>query len=157
MKILIPSILALLVVLGAPSVAFATSSVPFNGSVSGSFTIISATTVAIIGTGHLEHLGKTMIAGTSANTGTSACGGFTTTERDTFTAANGDEVFISSSDVFCPTSNPLVLQLTGSTTVTGGTGRFADASGSGTIQASIVLTSMTSGTFSGTSTGTITY
>ncbi len=157
--ILIATILAVLAMLGAFPVAFATHSRPFNGSASGSVTATSQTTVTITGTGHLEHLGKTMFAGTGTLTGRSECGGFTATEQDTLTA-NGDEVFISASDVICPTSNPNELpfhaQLTASLTITGGTGHFAHASGSGTAQVSIVMTS-TAETFSATFAGTITY
>ncbi len=154
--ILIPTILAVLA-LGAFPIAFATHSRPFNGSFSGSFTITSQTKATITGTGHFEHLGTTTFANTVTVTGSAACaGGVTASEQETFTAANGDELFSSAIDVACPTS-PTAFQLTASFTITGGTGRFADASGSGTTQLSAVITSMTTGTFSGTSSGTITY
>ncbi len=157
--ILIPAILAVLAVLSAFPVAFASHSRPFNGSFSGSFTMSSATKATITGTGHLEHLGKTSFTGTATATEVRPpCeGGLTATEHDTFTAANGDEVFTSATDVACPTSNPSVVHVTASFTITGGTGRFADASGSGTVQVSAVFTSMTTGTLSSTSTGTISY
>src|SRR2546428_10145453 len=156
--VLASTILAVLAMLGAFPVVFASHSRPFNGSFSGSFTLTSATTATITSTGDFEHLGKTTFASTAAGTGSSAAceGGLTATEQETFTAANGDQLFSSAMDAICPTS-PTAFQLTASFTITGGTGRFADASGSGTTQLSGVDTSMTTGTFSGTSTGTISY
>lgn len=156
MKILVPSILAFVIALSMSPAVFATHSVPFNGSGAGTFTV-TPTTATIAGTGNYEHLGLTTIAATSTITGVSTCGAFTATEHDVYTAANGDTLTLKVSDVFCSTSSPGVLTLTGTFTVTGGTGRFADASGSGTIEATAVMLTATSGTFSGTQTGTIEY
>ena len=155
--ILVPAILAVLAILGAFPAAFATHSRPYNGSFSGSFTLPSSTTASISGTGNEEHLGKVMFVATSITTGQAECGGFTAKEQDTTTAANGDKLFESANDVFCPTSDPHVFQLTASSTIDGGTGRFSDASGSTIAHVTVVQTSMTGGTFSGTFTGTITY
>ena len=157
MRIIIPSIFVVLALVCVSPVAIASNSVPFNGSATGSFTATSPTTVVLAGTGNYEHLGKTTFAGISTTTGAAACGGFTAAEQDTYTAANGDVVSLSVNDSLCPTSTPHVFQVIGSFTITGGTGRFADASGSGTIQASVVFTSATTGTFSGMTTGTISY
>ena len=117
------------------------------------------TKATITATGHYEHLGLTTFVGKATMTGPSECGGFTATEQETFTSANGDQLFASATDTACSTSNPNVIHITASVTITGGTGRFADASGSFTTQASAVAASptATSGTLSGTSTGTITY
>lgn len=144
-------------VLSAFPAAFAIHSVPFNGRGSGTFVDTSQTTVLITGTGYYENLGLTTLRFPSTITGAAECGGFTAVEQDTYTAANGDSVFQTVHDTICPTSTPHAFQLTGSFTVTGGTGRFAHATGSGTVHASIMFTSMTSGTFSGTQTGTISY
>jgi hypothetical protein len=157
MKILILSILGLLTILSAFPIASAATPVPFNGSGTGTFIDTSPTTVLITGTGHYDHLGFTTLRFPSTITGQAACGGFKATEQDTYTGANGDNVFLTVNDTICPTSTPSAFQLNGSFTVTGGTGRFADASGSGTVSASVTFTSATSGTFSGTQTGTITY
>ena len=78
-------------------------------------------------------------------------------EQDNFVAANGDTLVLSVHDVFCSTSNPFVFVFTASFTIVGGTGRFTDASGSGSIMGSITFTSATSGTFSGATSGTISY
>jgi hypothetical protein len=157
MKFVILNVLALLAVLSAFPAAFATHSTPFNGSGSGTFTDTSPTTVLITGTGYYDHLGFTKLLFPSAITGQASCGGFTATEQDTYTGANGDSVFQTVHDTICPTTSPNAFTLTGSFIVTGGSGRFADASGSGAVQASITFTSATTGTFSGTQTGTISY
>src|SRR5258708_28543879 len=157
MKFLTLTVLGLLTVLSAFPAAFATHSTPFNGNGTGTFTDTSPTTVLITGTGYYDHLGLTTLRFPSTITGTAACGGFTATEQDTYAAANGDSVFQTVHDTICPTTTPHAFTLTGSFTVTRGTGRLADASGSGTVQASIMFTSATTGTFSGTQTGTISY
>jgi hypothetical protein len=157
MKILILGVLGLLMVLTVFPAAFASNSVPFNGSGSGTFTDTSPTTVLIIGTGHYDHLGLTTLNFPSTITGKAECCGFAATEHDNYTGANGDSVYLAVHDTICPTSSPNAFQLNGSFTVTGGTGRFTDASGSGTVQASVTFMSASSGTFSGTQTGKITY
>lgn len=160
--ILIPAIFAILAMIGAFPIAFATHSGTFEGSFSGTFSITSTTPTTkatITGTGHYEHLGKTTVLGKATMTGGSECGGFTATEQETFTSANGDQIFATAIDVACPTSNPNVIHVTATSTITGGTGRFADASGSFTTQVSAAAASptATTGTLSGTSTGTLTY
>ena len=157
MQILTLGVLGLLMVLSAFPAALGSNSVPFNGRGSGTFTNTSPTTVLITGTGYYDHLGLTTLRFPSTITGPASCGGFTATKQDTYTAANGDSVFQTVHDTICPTSTPNAFQLTGSFTITGGTGRFEDAAGLGTVHASISFTSATSGTFSGTQTGTITY
>src|SRR6267143_2601710 len=157
MKFLILAVLGLLTVLSTFPAAFATHSTPFNGNGRGTFTDTSPTTVLITGTGYYDHLGLTTLRFPSTITGPAACGGFTATEQDTYTGANGDGVFQTVHDTICPTTTPNVFTLTGSFAVTGGSGGFADASGSGTVQASITFTSATTGTFSGTQTWSISY
>jgi hypothetical protein len=157
MKFLMLGVLGLLAVFSAFPAAFATHSTPFNGKGSGTFMDTSQTTVLITGTGYYDHLGLTTLRFPSTITGQAACGGFTATEQDTYTGANGDSVFQTVHDTICPIATTNAFTLSGSFTVTGGTGRFAHASGSGTVQASITFTSATTGTFSGTQTGTISY
>ncbi len=119
MKFLIISIVGLLTILGAFPAAFATHSTPFNGSGSGTFTDTSPTTVLITGTGHYDHLGLTTLRFPSTITGAAACGGFTATEQDNYTGANGDSVYLTVHDTICPTSTLGAFQLNGSFTVTG--------------------------------------
>ena len=157
MKILIPTILGLLLVFGASPLVFASTSLPFSGSGSGTFVATSPTTVALTGTGNYEHLGLVHLGFTSTITGSSTCGGFTAMEDDVFTAANGDTLLLSVHDVFCSTSTPGAFTFTAVFIVTGGSGRFADASGSGNIQGTATFTSSTTGTFSGSTSGTISF
>jgi hypothetical protein len=157
MKILIPTILGLLLVFGTSPLVFASTSLPFNGSGSGTFVATSPTTVALTGTGNYEHLGLVHLGFTSTITGTSGCGGFTAMEQDVFTAANGDKLVLSVQDIFCPTSTPGGYTFTATFLITGGSGRFADASGSGNIQGTATFTSQTTGTFAGSTSGTISY
>ena len=116
-------------------------------------------TAALTGMGNYEHLGNTAFAAKATITAVpaSCLGGFTTTEQDTYTAANGDKVFSSAALTICPTTTPGVFQSSGTFTITGGTGRFADVSGSGALHALVTFTSPSSGTFSGTTAGTISY
>ena len=70
-----------------------------------------------------------------------------------FVGANGtDSVFLTISGRFERTDGKCVLTSTGTYTVTGGTGAFANATGSGTITTQI---DQCAGTASGTYTGTI--
>ena len=157
--ILVPAILFVLIVLGAFPAGFATNSRPFNGTMLGSGIATSATTNSITATVHLQHLGKSMLVGTTMVTGVSECGGFVGIEKDTITAANGDQVFVSGNGVSCPvSSNWTVFHDTVTFTVTGGTGRFAGSSGSGTTMTTIVITSPAgASTFTAIIAGTITY
>ena len=153
---MVPVILAVLSLVSAFPMVFASHAVPFNGRMSGSGIATSQTSNAITATVHLEHLGKSELVGTTTVTGLSACGGFVGVETDIITAANGDEVFISGTGVSCPAS-PTVFQDTVNFSITGGTGRFADASGSGITQTTIHITSQTTSTFTATISGTISF
>src|SRR5947209_14474577 len=103
-----------------------------NVSFTGNITLTNITTPTkstITATAHYEHLGLTTFVGKATMTGASDCGGFTATGQETFTAANGDQTFASATETACPTSNPNVIPITASAIITGGTRRFADASG----------------------------
>ena len=159
MKIFTPAVISALVLLSALPIVFASHSTPFNGSLSGTLAITSTTptTVTATATGDFAHIGNTTWLAEATATGASDCGGFTTIEKDTFTAANGDQIFASASGVACPTSNQSMVHVTASATITGGTRHFAHATGSYTIQLTLDFATTTTGTLSGTSTGTITY
>jgi hypothetical protein len=149
-------VIVVLALFAVPAV-FATHQTPFNGSFSGSFTLTSQTSATITGTGHMGHLGKVAFAAMSTVTGTAPCDhGFTATEQDTFTAANGDKLYATAHEVACPTSQN-TFTLSGPMTITGGTGRFQHASGAGSVDIIGVMTSANTGTFTATSTGTIIY
>jgi hypothetical protein len=72
-----------------------------------------------------------------------------------FIAANGDNIFTSSTGVTIPTADPNVSNIIETHTVTGGTGRFEGAKGTFTINRVItvenqeVLYGTTSGSFNG--------
>ena len=151
-----PAVLVVLSLLGALPLASASHAVPFNGHMTGNSAAISEVSNSITATIYLQHLGKSHLIGTTTVTGPSDCNGFVGTENDTITAPNGDKIFLSGHGRSCP-SSPTVFQDTVTFTVTGGTGRFADATGSGTTLTTINITSQTTATFTATITGTVSY
>ena len=99
---------------------------PLKGTTTSTATVSLITGVGtIVSSGHLSHLGA--VTGSSdqqfALVGPN---GFSFTGTGTTVAANGDELFTTVSGM--GTLGPPV-QSTGVNTITGGTGRFADASG----------------------------
>ena len=120
--------------MGASSVHAAGNQVPFEGSYSGTAGADFAHgTVTFSGTGISTHLGRGTNEGHIQITGPdSSCpGGLANVNNETPTAANGDSLMLTSYDVACPTT-PGVFHGTGHWVVTGGTGRFSDATGHGT-------------------------
>lgn len=83
------------------------------------------------GTGHLSHLGLVAIDVTHCSflnpdgTGTFGPG------TETYTAANGDTLILTHQGTFYVTPDPPLSHITLTWEVTGGTGRFANATGSG--------------------------
>ena len=68
-----------------------------------------------------------------------------------FIAANGDEIFTTAAGTSEPTSTPGVFHITEVQTITGGTGRFANAKGTFIVDRLTDLnTGLTSGSFNGT-------
>ena len=87
----------------------------------------------------LQHLGRT--TATSTETGTAMASGSAVTGIAVFTAANGDQLLTAFSGIATfPDANGIVT-FNGTDTVTGGTGRFAGASGSftRTTRVSVIL------------------
>jgi hypothetical protein len=128
--------------------------VPFRASYSGTAAFTSATTALFTGTGIASHLGRSINVNHITVTGpaTSCSGGFANINVETLTAANGDTLVLTGPhDVGCPT-RPGVVHGTGDWTVTGGTGRFAGATGQGTF---VGGADFNKGTFSFQLTGTI--
>jgi hypothetical protein len=86
-----------------------------------------------IGTGTVSHLGKSAAVSTAC---ISVNQGVYTILRSTIsvTAANGDMLTGSYTGIFYPTGNGTLYELrNGTLTITGGTGQFANATGSGTL------------------------
>jgi hypothetical protein len=130
---------AMLVAVGtllAPDAASAqTYPLPFNATFSGAAAFTSPTTTSFSGAGYATHMGQILTIGHALITGsdnTNCAGGIANTNTETFTAANGDTLTITSADVACPTG-PGQYHGTGHWVVTGGTGRFSDASGDGSF------------------------
>jgi hypothetical protein len=68
----------------------------------------------------------------------------------TFTAANGDTLTTTVDGQASPTPTPGVVSVVEDYTITGGTGRFADATGTFTLEIIVTqATGVSSGTFSG--------
>ena len=93
--------------------------------------------------GHAAHLGK-VTTGTVTLTPTADPNTFTITGTGTFVAANGDRLFTTTAGT-TTTTGPQVgatAELTFVNTITGGTGRFSDASGSFTTTGTSVIVSI---------------
>jgi hydroxyethylthiazole kinase-like sugar kinase family protein len=154
------SVLAAATLIPSPAVAAAHGEErPLTGTATGTSTLnfVTGTSTADI-TGHLSHLGAANGQETLTVTLTSATT-FTYTGTRTLVAANGDKVFstVTGSGTFSPSN----AQSTDTGTITGGTGRFAEATGTYTGSVSFVTVSAnpTSETsrFTATLTGQISY
>ena len=108
--------------------------VPFKGRLDGTYTLEfpNASTLLVEGegTGNATHLGQftfeydeVVNLSTGVGTGTYE-----------FTAANGDKLTAAWTGLGFPTADPTVLSIVENATITGGTGRFANASGDFTIE-----------------------
>lgn len=127
--------------------------VPFKGSLEGVVTRRTPLTPPLVsllteGTGNATHLGRftveiAHVVNTSARTVTGSY---------EFTAANGDTLAADVTGKFGPTlENPRVLLSEENATITGGTGRFAGATGSFTVERFLNLdTFLTTVSFEGT-------
>ena len=124
--------------------------VPFKGRLEGTATITPGTppflSVLIEGTGNATHLGRFTVEiphVVNAMNRTSA-------GTYEFTAANGDTLTAGFTGQSTLTA-PGVLSIVETATITGGTGRFADATGSFTVERSFnQVTGVTTGSFEGT-------
>src|SRR4029077_15858174 len=143
--------LAALAVLALAGPAAAGEQVPFKGSLDGVVTITPLAppflSVLVEATGNATHLGKfTVEIPHVVNVANgSAIGSYE------FTAANGDMVFAEFTGTATPTATPGVLYIEETATITGGTGRFANASGSFTVERLFdTVAGTTIGSFEGT-------
>ena len=124
--------------------------VPFKGRLEGTATVTPGTppflSASVEGTGNATHLGRFTVAiphVVNAMTRTS-------TGTYEFTAANGDTVTAGFTGQSTLTA-PGVLAVVEAATITGGTGRFANASGSFTVERVLTqATGLTTGSFDGT-------
>ena len=139
--------LGLAVTVGTVAVA-AAAETPFKGTLDAVETsqfVFPISSIDREGTGTATYLGKyTEHVTQQVNVLT-----MSSTGASTFTAANGDTLNASISGQANPTS-PGVLSIVEVYTITGGTGRFAGATGTFTLESTLNLaTGVSSGTFSG--------
>jgi hypothetical protein len=130
--------------------AAAAEQVPFKGSVQAVETYdIQFPTMFVdtTGTGNATHLGRfTVTWEFTVNLLTGAGIG-----SAHFTAANGESVFTTSLGQGDPTSIPGINRVVERHTITGGTGRFAGATGSFILERLVsIVTGITAGSFNGT-------
>jgi hypothetical protein len=120
---------AALAVLGLAGPAAAGEQVPFKGRLDGIVTVTPLTppfvSVLVEAAGNATHLGQFSLAIPHVvNRATrTAVGSYE------FTAANGDTLFADFTGQSAPTATPGVLSIVEIATITGGTGRFAGATG----------------------------
>jgi hypothetical protein len=153
MKIRRPLFLAVVAAMAVSLASIAASAVaaerPFKGTVDA---VEEGTVVGTIrsitreGGGNATHLGKytehiTMQINLTTRHAIGAA---------TFTAANGDTLTATDEGQATPTATPGVLSIVEVYTITGGTGRFADATGTFTLHSTVTqATGVSSGMFSG--------
>ena len=152
-RIYLPMAAMLLIAAFAGSAAAADKQVPFSGSLQAQETEVFPTPGTLLsdgsGGGIATHLGRFTV--TWKFTINLADG--TGTGPVHFIAANGDEIFSTSVGVGVPTSTPGVVRIVEVQTITGGTGRFANAKGSFIVERLADLNHqpvLTSGSFHGT-------
>jgi hypothetical protein len=141
----------------APAQA-ADSGVPITIRLSGTAVYTSETTVQFDGAGTATHLGQVTDHGLAVlSAPVPGCPGgalgLPSDHIETITAANGDTLVLRLTSFACP-SGPNSVRCSGTWIVIDGTGRFADASGSGRCEGGA---DFGSNTFAGTLTGTIRY
>ena len=142
--------LAVLAVLGLAGRVPAGEPVPFLGRLDGVVTITGAppiVSVVVNATGNATQLGQfTLAIPHVVNRATrTAIGSYE------FTAANGDTLTAEFTGTAMPTAVPGVLYIEETATITGGTGRFAGATGSFICERLFnTITGTTSGSFEGT-------
>jgi hypothetical protein len=147
-RLLVGLVAALAVSLASVAVSAAAAERPFKGTVNAveTGTIVGPTRFLVRdGGGTATHLGKyTEHITMQINLPTRHSMG-----AATFTAANGDTLTATVDGQATPAS-PGVLSIVEVYTVTGGTGRFADATGTFTMESTVnQATGLSSGTFSG--------
>lgn len=132
---------------------------PFKGFYSGSFTP-TTTGFSVVGAGRATSLGLSKnqgIVAMQAQVNTSCpTTGFVVTNDEILTAANGDQVDFAILDQPCPVAGePGIYDGVSTYQITGGTGRFAGASGEGTFEGRGDFTDPSNLTFTYTFDGTI--
>jgi hypothetical protein len=127
---------------GAATDAKAASALPFKGTLEGT-ELVEGTAHHIDATGNATELGLfTLVVDLTVDAGVGS-------GTAIWTAANGDQLFTSTTGTGIITFPIVTINET--STITGGTARFAGASGAFTIERSVnLLTHVTTASFSGT-------
>ena len=126
------------------------TALPFHGTLEASHTSrldpeTNATLIHVVGTGTATHLGRFTLVTDVTFAGAEAV------ERMTLTAANGDIIFATGTGQVVPSDDGLTLDTVEDMTITGGTGRFAGATGSFILrQLDVAPTHSSSASFKGT-------
>jgi len=125
---------------------------PSSGTSTSTTTVDTATgTGTVVGSGHISHLGRFTF--TNDITSLTITGNtFSYTLTAIIVAANGDEVFTTATGTGTLTATGSESTLV--STITGGTGRFADASGTLTTEISSVNVSLVGSILTSTDTET---
>ncbi len=146
------------VLIAVPGQASAASQVPFRATFAETFTAalcspVPSLCVVAVGSGVATHLGRTLESNTVlVNLASNAAPGCNSETRETIlTAANGDQIVLHAPGQSCATG-PTTVAALDFYVVTGGSGRFSGASGSGTVN---VTVNQASGTAVSTFTGTL--
>jgi len=123
---------------------------PFHGTLETSHSSrldpeTNTTLIHVEGTGTATHLGRFTLVTDVTFAGTEGA------ERMTLTAANGDIIFATGTGQVVPSEDGTTVNTVESLTITGGTGRFADATGSFILrQLDVAPTHSSSASFKGT-------
>jgi hypothetical protein len=120
------------VALAVAGTSSAKNSVPFKGSYSGTATV-SLPFVSIAASSEATHLGNSTetVSLTVGPNPAPLC--LTDVGTAVLTAANGDQIFLAASGTTCLNPSTGLVSLSGTQTITGGTGRFEGASGTLTV------------------------
>ena len=136
------------------SIAYAADR-PFGGSCNTVFAFTGVGAAEYQGTCHLHHIGLTHVVATQIII-PNPDGTLLITQVHVYTAANGDELFANAVAIGTFTT-PTSVSFSGTETYVGGTGRFANASGSATLNGTADFTSATGGVGQYTTQGTVSY
>lgn len=115
---------------------------PWKGECDVDAVFLTETTLEITGTCQLAHLGRTSVD--ALQTIVFGESGIAYTNVATYTAANGDQLRTTNVGVATPTATG--LSLSGTETAVGGTGRFANASGTAMLEGAVRFTGTSSTT-----------